>query len=45
MLSLFSCEGGEAKRVFLFHCLLRYGSVDRIRTIGGTWVRGLTFDL
>ena len=45
MLPLLSCEGGEAKRVFLFHWLLRHGSVDRIRTIGGTWVRELTFDL
>ena len=45
MLSLLSWEGGEAKRVFLFHCLLQHGSVERIRTIGGTWVRGLTFDL
>ena len=45
MLSLLSWEGGEAKRVFLCNCLLQHGSVERIRTIGGTSVRGLTFDL
>ena len=42
----FSWEVGEAKRVFLFHCLLNHFSVDRLRLVGGaTWVRGLTFDL
>ena len=31
----FSWEVGEAKRVFLFHCLLNHFSVDRLRLVGG----------